>query len=59
MYMPKDPNMLVSMINMKLRDGNYESLTDACLSLGIDEKEIVEKLKDAGFDYNPQTMQFR
>lgn len=59
MSMPKDPNILVSMINMKLRDGNYDSLSDACLTLGIDETELIEKLKDAGFEYNPQTMQFR
>jgi len=54
-----DPNILVSMINMKLRDGNYESLSDACLSLDLDEKLLVEKLSGAGFVYYPDIKQFR
>lgn len=59
MTLPKDPAILLSFINMKLRDNNYESLSDACLSLGIDEHELVERLKAAGFDYLPAQKQFR
>lgn len=59
MTIPKDPNILVSMVNMKLRDGDYESLADMCASLGIDEGDLTERLKDAGFEYNPATRQFR
>ncbi len=59
MALPKDPNMLVSMVNMKLRDGNYESLSDLCLLLGVDEPELIETLKNAGFEYIPSIKQFR
>lgn len=59
MALPKDPNMLMSMVNMKLRDGEYDSLSDLCLSLGINETELVDTLKSAGFDYMPSIKQFR
>lgn len=56
--MIQDPNMLVSMINMKLRDGGYSSLDDLCLSLGMDRSEVENKLKDAGFEYSPENKRF-
>lgn len=59
MELPKDPNILVSMINMKLRDGNYDSLSDLCLSLGLDENELKLRLEGAGFSYMPEIRQFR
>ena len=46
---PKDPVMLLSFINLKLRD-YYSSLEQACDELELDEKEITEKL--AGIDYH-------
>lgn len=59
MTLPSDPNILVSMINMKLRDGGYESLSDACQSLDIDEQQLIKRLSEAGFEYNSPAMQFR
>lgn len=59
MALPKDPNMLVSMVNMKLRDSNFDSLSDLCLSLGVDEAELVDTLRNAGFEYIPSVKQFR
>lgn len=59
MTLPQDPFMLLSIVNMKLRDGGYESLDDMCLSLGVDKEEITQRLHDAGFDYNPDIRQFR
>ncbi len=59
MNIPSDPVMLMSMLNMKLRDGGYESLNDLCLSLGLDEKEVVAKLAAAGFDYKANVKEFR
>ncbi len=58
MALPKDPFMLYSAVNMKLRD-MYRSLEELCKSEDIDMDELVNKLKDAGFDYIPETNQFR
>lgn len=59
MATPTDPVMLMSYLNMKLRDGAYDSLEDLCLSLGIDKEETVRRLAAAGFDYIPSVRQFR
>lgn len=46
---PKDPVMLLSFINLKLRDF-YSDLDQLCDELDADRNEIVEKL--AGIDYH-------
>lgn len=56
--LPKDPFMLLSVINMKLRD-DYGSLEELCSSLGIDRRSLEDKLKSAGFEYLPEINQFR
>lgn len=58
MSIPKDPIMLLSFINMKLRD-KYPNLTELCKGLDIDEPELKEKLKSVGFDYMPDINQFK
>lgn len=55
---PKDPFMLLSFINMHLRDDGM-SLDELCKSLDIDRNNLVKTLKDAGFDYLPEVNQFR
>ena len=59
MNIPNDPFMLLSYINMKLRDNEYENLYDLCKSLDIDEKELIDKMKISGFEYSPEIKQFR
>lgn len=59
MAIPEDPFMLLSFMNMKLRDGDYDSLEDLCSSLDIDEAQVVNKLKETGFEYVPEIKQFR
>ena len=59
MYLPDDPNMLLSVINMKLRDGGYDSFDELCKALDLDKDQIETKLKAAGFEYMPQINQFR
>jgi len=46
---PNDPVMLLSFVNLKLRD-YYSSLEAMCEDLDIDQAQIVEKL--AGIDYH-------
>lgn len=58
MYLPNDPAMLMSVVNMKLRD-EYASIDQLCNAYGVSRDELVEKLKNAGFDYIPGINQFR
>lgn len=57
--MISDPNILYSMINMKLRDGGYASLDDLCLSLGYDRADLEARLRSAGYAYDGDLHQFR
>ncbi|MDE7387908.1 MAG: DUF4250 domain-containing protein [Muribaculaceae bacterium] len=58
MYLPEDPVMLMSAVNMKLRD-EYPSLDALCDDLDLDRTTLEAKLKAAGFDYLPDANQFR
>ncbi|HIU88193.1 MAG TPA: DUF4250 domain-containing protein [Candidatus Avilachnospira avistercoris] len=53
MYLPKDAAMLLSMINMKLRDC-YESLDELCEEEDIDKEELLRLLSQAGYSYDPE-----
>ena len=59
MSIPEDPFMLLSFVNMKMRDGDYDSIGELCDALGCSESEIVDRLHEAGFVYNPELRQFR
>ncbi len=54
---PKDPAMLMSWTNLKLRD-YYKSLDELCDDLEIDRKELETALNKAGFEYNEQLNKF-
>ena len=56
--LPKDPAMLVSFVNMKLRD-EYRTLEDFCAVYGLTESELKSQLEAAGFDWMPGSRQFR
>ena len=53
-----DPNILVSMINMKLRDF-YSNLESYCDDMDISRNIIEEKLKNAGYTYHSDINQFK
>ena len=54
---PKDPAMLMSWVNMKLRDF-YGSLDELCEELEIDRSELEKRLNEAGFEYNQELNKF-
>lgn len=54
---PKDPFMLLSWTNMKLRDF-YPSLDKFCEDLEIDRTELENTLESAGFTYNEAQNKF-
>lgn len=54
---PNDPMMLMSFINMKLRD-IYPSLDSLCEDMDIDKSQLLEKLGSVGFEYSPENNRF-
>lgn len=56
--LPQDPFMLLSFVNMKLRD-EFKNLDELCSALDLDRNSLIEKLSSAGFEYNPVINQFR
>ena len=55
--LPKNPEMLLSVINTRLRDF-YESFSDLCESEDADPEEIETILKQAGYHYDPDKNAF-
>lgn len=58
MTLPKDPFMLLSLVNTALRD-EYPSLDELCASEDIDKQSLEQSLKVAGFTYVAELNQFR
>lgn len=56
--LPNDPIILLSFINMKLRDQYPGGLDQLCEDMDVDRAALTDKLSAAGFDYNPATNQF-
>ncbi len=54
---PKDPVMLLSFINLKLRD-YYQDLDSLCDDLDIAKDEVVEKLASIQYHYDQEANQF-
>lgn len=55
--LPKDPMILLSYINTKLRDV-YDSLDALCEDLDIGRDELEEQLRAAGFEYRAEQNRF-
>lgn len=55
---PKDPVMLLSYINTKLRD-HYSSLEALCEDLDIDPSEVKSKLEAINYFYIEEENQFK
>ena len=55
--LPKDPFILLSLVNTKLRD-EYENLSELCAALDADETEIRDTLAALGCRYDPDANQF-
>ena len=53
-----DPNILVSIINMKLRN-DYKTLYELCDDLDISQVELEEKLKLINYIYVEESNQFK
>lgn len=54
---PKDPVMLLSFVNLKLRD-YYRDLESMCEDLEVDRAELEEKLHAIDYHYDEERNQF-
>ena len=54
---PNDPVMLLSYVNLKLRDF-YTNLDALCEDIDADRDEIVEKLAGIDYHYDEEKNQF-
>lgn len=55
--LPSDPVMLLSYVNLKLRD-YYDSLNDLCEDLNVSGQEITDKLAAIDYHYAEEKNQF-
>jgi len=53
-----DPNILLSIINMKLRD-QYSSLDLLCDDMDLAREDLVNRLCSIGYNYNEDINQFK
>ena len=54
---PNDPVMLLSFVNLKLRDF-YSNLDVMCEDLELEKEELLKKLEGIDYHYNPERNQF-
>ena len=57
MSLPKDPYMLLSVVNMKLRD-NYKSFDELCDDMDVSGAEITFAMEKIGYAYDKESNQF-
>ncbi len=55
--LPKDPMILLSVFNTKLRDF-YTDLDTLCQEMQIEKKELTEKLASIDYEYDAGLNQF-
>lgn len=55
--LPQDPFMLLSFVNMKLRD-QYASLDELCEDLNVSRAELDAILQPAGFEYSEEQKKY-
>ena len=53
-----DINMLLSVVNMQLRD-HYADLDDLCRAQDLDQEALKARLASGDFHYQPDQKQFR
>ena len=58
-YLPKDPAILVSSVNMLLRDEEFDSLESLCYNFNEDIDKLKANLREAGYVYSEEQHQFR
>lgn len=55
--LPRDPGMLLSVVNTKLRD-YYSTLDVLCEDMQVDKQELIGKLEMIDYTYDAGSNQF-
>ena len=58
-FLPKDPAILVSSVNMLLRDEEFDNLESLCYAFSREPQEIQDYLRDKGYVWSERQKQFR
>jgi len=58
-HLPSDPAILVSSVNMLLRDEEFDTLEALCYSFGTEPQVLKDYLLGHGFVYSNEQRQFR
>lgn len=58
-YLPKDPAILVSSVNMLLRDGEFDTLESLCENFDETADAIKQYLRQYDYVYSEEQRQFR
>lgn len=58
-FLPDDPEILVSSVNMLLRDEEFDSLESLCYYFNTTPEKLKEKLIPHGYVYAPEQLQIR
>ena len=58
-YLPKDRAILVSSVNMLLRDEEFDTLESLCYHFNEDVEKLKAYLHEAGYVYSEEQHQFR
>lgn len=57
MQLPENADMLLSVVNMKLRDEDVD-LEELCSEWGINKSVVVKKLEEEGYYYDETANKF-
>ena len=55
--LPNDPILLLSVVNMKLRDF-YKDLDTLCQEMSVNKVKLIDKLADIDYQYDDKINQF-
>jgi len=58
-FLPKDPAILVSSVNMLLRDEEFDTLESLCYSFNREAQEVKDYLSQYGYVFSESQKQFR
>lgn len=58
-FLPKDPAILVSSVNMLLRDEEFDSLEALCYAFNKEPQDIKDYLYKQGYMWSEAQKQFR